>query len=613
MATVNRFTQLQPSRYNPMSLQELMLVPAYKRQQHDAISENIAKTESALANIDPLQVHSELAKTEQKKLYDQLQLQAEMLQKEGFTPQSKSQFLNLYKQYQQAVSPTGTLGKIQAAKQSFEEEKNNYISNATKLGYSPEIAALNWEDHYNKYQQKFLDDNKIENINSLYSPNYFNYIEEAQKLFKDAGITANDIGRENSKIISDSKGNYILNTNHRDVNESNIKQLESAVEFLNNRILNPNSDAHQSIIHQRKNPSNVINELFGLDKVYQKSSVLDHNSTNITNYSPNELGLTDVDPNDVPAYEEKEEETITVFNDSLINSLNDIYEENPVPKSLQYDSNKGTGTAMSGQTFVGPSLEKSTFENRLNTKEKEEYNKVFNKLKDVYPSLQKLNPTDPEAINIVRQYVIDNKNILRHNILITDDYITDYGDTSIGLNKTDKDKISEYIIDHRSERSYEINGKIYNTYDDLPSDIKKNFKTFKYKGYYSPKNFLTDQYGKKENKELFVSPIEGYIEDDEGNIINMKVSRSSSERASKSYQADYIFNDIFVNTNKYPNTAYQFGDSYIMYLPQAPNNMKYLINSKDSSGSFGPPAYLSENQLHSKIYEGMGVKSKRDK
>jgi hypothetical protein len=42
-----------------------MMVPAYKRQQHDTIAEGIAGTEAALAQVDPLDVHSDLAKSEQ--------------------------------------------------------------------------------------------------------------------------------------------------------------------------------------------------------------------------------------------------------------------------------------------------------------------------------------------------------------------------------------------------------------------------------------------------------------------------------------------------------------------------------------------------------------------
>ena len=47
MAVVNQYTQLSTPRYTPRTLQELMLVPAYKREQHNAIDEGIAAQDDA--------------------------------------------------------------------------------------------------------------------------------------------------------------------------------------------------------------------------------------------------------------------------------------------------------------------------------------------------------------------------------------------------------------------------------------------------------------------------------------------------------------------------------------------------------------------------------------
>lgn len=288
MATVNRYTNIQPANYNPMSLQELMLVPQYKRQQHDKLLEASSAVETGIAQADPLSIHNEAAKQEQDRLYDNINKQVDMLNKEGFNPSSKSAFLKLNKDYQQSISPTGVLGRINAAKKTLNKNKNEYIENAIKEGYSPEQVLRNWNDFEKKYTDRFVKEGAIENIGNLYAPKYYDYIEEGRKLFKDAGISSTDIGTGSGKLVTDEKGSYVVNTQNRTVNANNINQLKAAAEFLNNRISNPNSDVYKSIVHQGKTPEMAIQELSGLEDVFVKDKYSNQSSSSVNSFRPRE-------------------------------------------------------------------------------------------------------------------------------------------------------------------------------------------------------------------------------------------------------------------------------------------------------------------------------------
>ena len=48
MAASNRYSQITPSQFNPLSLEEVMMVPMMKRQQHDTLN---AKIESQIAEL----------------------------------------------------------------------------------------------------------------------------------------------------------------------------------------------------------------------------------------------------------------------------------------------------------------------------------------------------------------------------------------------------------------------------------------------------------------------------------------------------------------------------------------------------------------------------------
>ena len=283
---VNRFTKTSNPRFDPMSLQELMMVPAYKRQQHDAISEGIATAETQLAQVDPLDIHSDLARTEQEQLYNEMSAQSEALNSEGFNNKTKSDFLKLNKQYQRAISPTGTIGRINQAKTSYNEEKSAYIANSTKMGYSPEAAAANWDDHTQGYKEGF-DGKNVTNIEGLYAPEYKDAVTEYRGLLKEAGMSSSDISNIGSYIkFDDPRGTYVITKEGREAFGSNIKQIEAARDYMNNQINNPNSTIRKSLEHNRKTPDSVLNEVAGLEKVYQKDEYTKQTGSKITNFTP---------------------------------------------------------------------------------------------------------------------------------------------------------------------------------------------------------------------------------------------------------------------------------------------------------------------------------------
>ena len=273
MAVVNRYTQRTPARYNARSFEEMMVAPAYMREQHDNITIGMGELESAIAKVDPLALHSEEARMEQQRLYDSITQQAEVLNAEGFNPSAKSQFMKLNKDYQQSTGPTGKLGKIQSAKEILEKNKQAFLAGSIEAGYDPRSMQQNWEDFEKLYAAQYEETGKITPIGEMYPPEYFDYIKEGKELFKEAGITGTDIMTGNGAIVFDEeKGGYVVNTTHQSFSQGNAEQLEKAATWLTNNIMNPNSAAGQSIRFQRKTPEQAIQELAGLSDVYKKET-----------------------------------------------------------------------------------------------------------------------------------------------------------------------------------------------------------------------------------------------------------------------------------------------------------------------------------------------------
>ena len=608
MATANRYTNIDSARYNPMSLQELMIAPQYMRQQHDAVDTAIATTEAELAKADPLGIHGELVNSEQQKLYAQLQEQANKLSSEGFNQSAKSDFLRLNKAYQQSISPTGIIGKANQAKVAYQTAKDSYIANATKMGYSPDRAAINWEKHEKEnYLDKF-DGQNITNIDNLYAPNYIDAEDKLRGLLKEAGLSSSQISEFGSEIKQDELGNYVLNSGSSIATSSNKNQLQAAVDFVNNQILNENSDVRRSLDHQGKNVNDVLTNISGLSGVYAKDSYAKDTKSQVTNFSPaTDLGVAGYEGK--LQYETEEAENIQIYDSTLTDGLDSVLSDESFAASAEYESDGSPGLNMSGSSFVGKRDKvKKTLKNTLKPKQLKAYEDTVDKLKTRHPELRDLDYNHPDVIAFASQYIKNNQNILRQNKIITDDFVKSYGDRSSGVDGTNPEKIMKLIFNEAHNRTFDIDGKVY-TYDDLPDEIRSNFKNLVYSGYYSPENFMESPNGDFNYENLYVSPIAlTYVDEDTGDRTKVLVSRGASEMADPAFEADKTYKEIFVNTNKYPNIPFNVPKSNISVIYNPSAVKPYLINRKDANGNYaGDPIEARASELQSKILELEGA------
>ena len=298
MSVINRYNRpTQGAQYNPLSLQEIMMVPLLKRQQHDELLNNLATTQSGVAQVDPLDLHSEAAIAEQSRIEQALQRQIDEVATTGITGKLKSDFMKLNADYQKAMSPTGTLGKIQNAKAKFDEYRDTYIANATQLGYGATEAADNWRDHSGIYEEEFRRTGKISEIDQLYAPNYWNVVDEFNALAEKRGFNSEDISTITSNIVDNGQGTYILTKKGREALKDDKENLDAVERWINSNLNNPNSDAMRSITHQRKTKEDALSEIAGLSEVYRTKEVIEEKGNGqITGYTPKKVPEVQYNP-----------------------------------------------------------------------------------------------------------------------------------------------------------------------------------------------------------------------------------------------------------------------------------------------------------------------------
>lgn len=619
----NRYTQLDSATYNPMSFQEMMAAPAYMRKRHDESEAAIAAYETQLANVDSLDIHNDMALGRQKELYGELEGYANELSQNGFSNFNKSNLIKFNKKYQNEISPTGIIGQANAAKKQYDVEKSNYIANATKMGYSPEAAGDNWDKHSQAYSKGF-DGKNITNIKSLYAPEYINAVDTATKLFKSAGLSETDISELNTSdiVTNDPKnpGSYILTTKGERIYQGNNKvQLQKALDYINGQVLNPESSTNKSIIHQGKDPNNVLNEISGLAGIYVRDKFIQDKGSEIkSGYRPptkltkpgEELGQPGVKTN-LP-HEAKEASAVTNNNTNMMSTILSVLNKENHPTTKLNISHDDTEEAKALIRKYNARAGKPISLNDLSEQNAIKYKSMFERLKYGDESLTNEKYDSEKAMEAVSQAMEKNKNILRQNFIITGDFVKTYGDRSIGTNTTSPQKIEDYVFRQRDYRKYSIDGKVV-TYDELPAEMKESFQTnMKYAGYYSPKNFNTYINGKDKNRSLFVSPLVYKYTNQAGDVTEVLVSRSNDELNSPEYAADSVFNDIFTNTNILADVPYKLPNKN-QYVSYNPKSKMYTIGAKDEKGFWKKPMYKTETELQNIIYDAFGVPTIKSK
>jgi len=289
MAVVNRYTKTQNTPYTPRTLQELMLVPQYKRQQHDLLTAAREEYSTALTKATGDATHGDRLAEEKQKLFDKMDAQRESLESEGFSQSAKSDFIRFNKEYQSAIGPDGAIGKIGAAQVALEKEKTQYINGAIAAGFPPDSAAKNWEAYKQKWSNEFAETGDIKNIDSLFAPKYHDHVAEFEKRLTSVGYSMetlyNDLGT--STIEKTEDGTYILTKKGYKKYGSNAKNIQAALSHMTKQINTPGTGIRKSLDHEGKTPQTALQEIEGLGGIYSKSESDFGSGSTISGFTPN--------------------------------------------------------------------------------------------------------------------------------------------------------------------------------------------------------------------------------------------------------------------------------------------------------------------------------------
>lgn len=293
----NRYSQYTWGQYNPLTMQELSLAPVAMRTQHDA---SIAKAEASRLQLDPYEKDAARAQELKNQMDAKISAQVDLLNKEGFNPNTTSEMSKLNKEYQDLVGPMGEVSKINSVKPAIAAAKKAFLESDDAKGNSAEINQRRWEEHLAKYKG-YTGEGK--NIDDLSAVKYTDPIAFTDQLAMHAGFTDNSWKNSNS-LIYDPKtlgeNKYVIDETHARKSGTNIPNLRKLATLLNSNWSDKTSPLRTSIDYTYRNPNEVLRQMNEQLGIYTKNESSREDSRGISNMSYGEQNNKNTLPPGVP-------------------------------------------------------------------------------------------------------------------------------------------------------------------------------------------------------------------------------------------------------------------------------------------------------------------------
>lgn len=261
---MNRYDSITPSKFSPLSLEEIMLVPSMKRKQHDDLLAKQEFLRGELAKVDPLKVHLDEAVKLREEMNNKLTAQAEQLAKSGIDPNTQGQFLALNREYQNLTGPTGRLGQINRAKQLRDAERARYLEAASKQYGSTQALDL-----WNKYEEEYTgyedpEKSKIKYIDSKGILAAQDYEKDLQARNNILGSTTSEIERGGGRVVKNADGSYTAyDSNNRQMTKTNLDQVNEMIKSMKAKWLTPGGAGYMFNEEAGINPENFKQQFEG--------------------------------------------------------------------------------------------------------------------------------------------------------------------------------------------------------------------------------------------------------------------------------------------------------------------------------------------------------------
>jgi len=531
---MNRYDVASVAKFSPLSFNELAAAPTMMRQKHDA---SIAAAEALRIQANPLDKHLSRALEIKNQMDAEIAKNVDTLNKEGYNPTTFQNITKLNRQYQDLISPTGEIGKINAAKQQYLAEQKAFLDNAEKNGISRTAALNRWNEHDSKYTGFDTDNKTILNIGSLGAPNKKDLHESISKLHSLLGSKEYSKAMSGYKLIigDGSNGLPIGSTAWRTANGSlttktNIPQIDEAMQALAADWFNPNGEGYKYAKFNDMDFNNLADQVQHSFNAMKETSYKDDRGYNYNYDKPDENSKYSSDTG-----EEYNLDTIPMGNHkAMLDALNNQDTNTYSPGHSTYNDaavpKKGASSPQS-KMIATP-----------------EYQQLARSIVRNNTALKGLKYNDPRVIDGVKNYLENNQDYALENAFVSPNKSQDSSlFESASDRKTDEDRNSTLktrIMSGSAQMYDRETGKA------LDKDTLESMKDLTYLGYGTAKSQFKME-GANGNQKIM--PILATYTDKDGTNKQILVTRNSNDFNKPFFKAAKMYRGLSKIADPFPD------------------------------------------------------------
>ena len=253
---VNRYTQITPSQFKPLSLQEMALVPAAKRKEHDDYIMANEEYGALLDQVNSYEGHSDEVAKIRGELYGQMDSFAEQLNREGVSPALKSRAIGLNRTVRDEMGPQGRLGQIMAEREKIEALRKENLETAKKMGQDVNTANRKFNEALKNYtsgaSDGWFENGKLRGFGfNDFAPKYVNDKDRMMDYLKQAKVSETVRKNASKYLVPDGNGFYSINESGRkELSSDNIAQLQAGYNMYLTELFDPTSELHKSQVYR---------------------------------------------------------------------------------------------------------------------------------------------------------------------------------------------------------------------------------------------------------------------------------------------------------------------------------------------------------------------------
>jgi len=542
----NRYDTGSISNFQPLSFQELSIAPMMMRQKHDA---SIAQAEALRVQATPLDIHLNRATELKNQMDNEIAKNVDTLNKEGYNPTTFQNIQKLNRQYNDLVSPTGEIGKINQAAAVQNENYKQWMASDEAKKYGTQVANARWSQHVGDYNNDFKNNGVVTNIQPMEAPKYQD-LDEDLKNIKLGKNQVTSMINNGYHVVHNPDGSLSTTTGTGQVlTTTNDEQQKAAILNFGSKWLSPNGEGYKSAQFAGMSPENIRDRILsavGMKSEYGNINTM-HDTHDIIGYKNDGQKQGNLGFDKIP-----QGASNTSGSTDLSDKINSIG-TNSIKSALNYSANVFSGKIPQAQT-------KEEFDNArknariqpkdvLNPTELSIYNNAKLDISKNTPGFDKMSKEDQNKL-IAKKATND--------IATFSPVILKPTSKSIGalIPSVQKDSDLNSIGNSMYNDAVSGNRVLYDVETGDPiskDDISKKGTSLSLYGIGSPHN-LGNQKMNGATYDQKISPIYGIMTDGDGKKSQVYIGRTGSELNSPNFKqvksAHNVFNGILNHVNE---------------------------------------------------------------